>query len=324
MRFKHVARYVTALCVTLLSTMAIASEVQVIQMKGTVQLRSKGQLIGARRDATLAAPVEVRTGSDGRITLRQLGSELNVGPNSVVILPEVAAARGAAQKIRQQQGTTIYSVDRKEREFIVETRHLVSVVKGTVFSVDAQEGATLVSLLEGSLEVSAPGSDEAILLRPNESATRNAGGARIEVQAASMFAPAVTASTGGVAGSLAASPEPLAVGAASVERVQADVAGLMASLGDRRAAPPVDGQPQPAPGTAPPPGPPATDPQSPGPGPEPDPTPTTPAPGHDDDHDHDHDHDDDHDDDDGNKGHGNDKDGHDDDNPGRWRWPRGR
>lgn len=340
----HRLRYVTALFALIVCTSVAASDVQVIQMKGSVQLRSRGQLMATKLDGRLVAPVEVRTGADGLVTLRQLGSELNVGPNSVVILPAVPAQSGAPQKIQQQDGRVIYSVDRKERDFIVETRHLVSVVKGTVFSIAAEPGRTLVSLLEGSLEVTTPEGGEAVLLRPNESAQRAGDGARIQVQPAPVFAP-------GAAGAPAAAPRlneggsTAAVEAAGAERMQPDVTTLMAAVADRRVAtapvpdspgpggapgsqplpelePTVPELPQPQPGpiipdvpdaqpeapTPPePPPPPPPPPPAPEPPPPPPPAPEPPPPI---DIDPPHDHDD------GNRGHGNDPDGHDDDNPG--------
>ena len=222
MKFQHRLRYVTAIIAALLSATVLASEVHVVRMTGEVSLRSRGALQPARLETTLTAPVEVRTGADGRVTLRQLGSELNVGPNSVVILPDVPAQRGAPQKIEQRDGRVLYSVDRKDREFIVETRHLVSVVKGTVFSIASDADGTQVSLLEGSLEVSAPGIEESILLRPNESATRNAGGAGIQVEAASIFAPATpaTAAVGAAAGLMGVTGPALAMVAAWIGRTR--------------------------------------------------------------------------------------------------------
>ncbi|MDQ2639462.1 MAG: FecR domain-containing protein [Pseudomonadota bacterium] len=269
-------RYVATLIMALMSGWVLASDVQVVQLKGSVSLRSRGQLMKVRLDMQLPAPLEVRTGPDGMVTLRQLGSELNVGPNSVVILPDVSEQRGAPQKISQQSGRVLYSVERKNRAFSVETRHLVSVVKGTVFSVAAEDSGTQVSLLEGSLEVSTPGLEgEPVLLRPNESATRRVGSARIDVQQAAPpgaqpRAAAVPPGTPGPASLLGAPSD------RDIARVSADLGELVAAVHARGSsvAPTVPADP----GA-----------QLPQPGPE---------------------------EDDGDSGHGNDDDQHDDDNSG--------
>jgi len=343
-----------AVLVTLVSSLATAAivtadEVTITRLTGSVEVLVNGSRVSARAGAVISTPLRIKTGSDGSLHIEQASSDLDIGPDTVVVLPGASTT----ERIIQEIGRVLYSVKpRKVRSFAVETPYLVSVVKGTTFSVAIENAATTVALLEGSIEVSGPGTNERVLLMPNQSAHRAAGERTIAVTKIDSAAPAVRprAHTDGASSPLAGSsndarqPQPLSVAS--------DLSEITAAYADRRVhaignTPPPVATPQPGPTPVPTPdptapsGPPPAAP--PGPAPQPDPTPSptpdptssvplpptppvpdppppilsdpTTPPGPSDDNDGQHDH---------NNGHGNDEDGRDESNPGRGHGHRNR
>lgn len=120
-----------------------------------------------RRGAEYRLPIEIETGAGDAATFRLPDSEVAVAPNSMmrIAAPE-AAGGGLLQRIFQQAGAVLFSVDRQEVEhFQVETPYLVSVVKGTTFNVVVHDTGATVALHEGRLLVtSADGTRQETLL----------------------------------------------------------------------------------------------------------------------------------------------------------------
>jgi hypothetical protein len=147
---------------------ALAIDLIVSGTSGRVSLIEHGQSVPASVGAKLFLPVEIRTGPDGSIDLEQLGSKLHLGPDATMLLPQ--ARDNAVDSIKQSTGTVLYNIkSRKEHPLSVETPYLVSVVKGTLFTVAVEEHAATVALMEGSLDISAPGVTNHVLLKPNQS-----------------------------------------------------------------------------------------------------------------------------------------------------------
>jgi hypothetical protein len=157
---------------------ADSNSAQIERVAGTVKILVAGKQVAASRGAVFALPARVETGNDGSMRIQQPSSTLDIGPNSVVLLP---GASGGEEKIIQNLGRVLYSIKpRKARTFSVQTPYLVSVVKGTVFSVAIEDDATQVALLEGSVELVAE-DIESVMLQPNETARRGAGDRAINV-----------------------------------------------------------------------------------------------------------------------------------------------
>jgi len=295
---------------------AIAGDITVTRVAGSVKVLVGKTSISVTTGSKLTPPAKIETGADGFLRIEQASSTLDIGPNSMLLIPD---ARAESENIIQTLGRVLYSVKpRKTRSFSVQTPYLVSVVKGTVFSVAIENEATSVSLMEGSVELVADGIAPVLLL-PNDTATRGVHDRSINVTKVDVAPPAalpqaaVLGSTTNAAESIASTP------------VVANEAALLSDLNEITAAhreqrptatvpenpaptpPPVTPEsPQPGvpPVTTPTPGLPTPEapapevPTQPAPAPEPEvpgTQPETPAPGDDnDDHDHDnHDDDDD-------------------------------
>ena len=170
------------------STASAAESLTITRVSGSVKVAVDGREVAVRAGSTVNVPARIETGADGSLQAEQASSTLDVGPNSVVLLPGVAGR--TVEKIIQNRGRVLYSVKpRKARTFSVETPYLVSVVKGTMFTVAIDGHSTAVSLLEGSVELVADGI-EPILLQPNETASRSEGARAITVTKIDMTPPA--------------------------------------------------------------------------------------------------------------------------------------
>ena len=173
----------TALAVV--GTPAWATEISVTASSGRVTLLERGHAVAAAVGATLTLPVEVHTGSDGNIDLQQLGSKLHIGPNSTIAMLDAGPQGSMVDKIKQGAGFVLYNIkSRKTQPLSVETPYLVAVVKGTMFTIAVQERAAEVALMEGSLDISAPGVTNHVLLKPNESIRHADGEPGLAVHAA--------------------------------------------------------------------------------------------------------------------------------------------
>jgi hypothetical protein len=185
MRANHHAVIFAAglLAASLWVSAARASDLTVTATTGQVTVIEHGRSSAPSVGAKLTLPVEIHTGADGALDLQQLGSALHVGPNSTVAVPEPAAPGNVVDKIRQTAGYVLYNIkSRKDHPLAVETPYLVSVVKGTVFTIAVEEHASTVALMEGSLEISAPGVPEHVLLEPNQSIRHAQGESQLSVR----------------------------------------------------------------------------------------------------------------------------------------------
>lgn len=189
--------------------------ITILRATGSVKLSSAGKSVSATVGAKVAPPLKIETGADGSIRVEQSSGTIDVGPSSTLLLP---GANATKETIVQSVGRALYSVKpRKARTFAVETPYLVSVVKGTVFSVAIDEGTTSVSLLEGSVELVADGIDP-VLLQPNETARRGANDRAINVTPIDTTQPTARAESSGVSsasGNVLAAPASSAIGDAT-------------------------------------------------------------------------------------------------------------
>jgi hypothetical protein len=132
---------------------------------------------------TLTAPFSIRTAATGQAILIRGDDTLLVAPESVI---EVRAAShsdaGLITRILQSIGSLVYQVEKRPRQrFEVETPYLVSVVKGTTFTISVTEREAVVSLEEGSLEILGKNGTHRGLLRPGEIARSKQGTNHIEM-----------------------------------------------------------------------------------------------------------------------------------------------
>jgi hypothetical protein len=101
---------------------------------------------------TLPSAFVIETGIDGHAVLGNSDDVINVNENSRVEISDDVAGR--LTKAVQSLGNLLYQVlPGKLRRFEVHTPYLVSVVKGTTFTVQVTGEYATVSLLEGLVEV---------------------------------------------------------------------------------------------------------------------------------------------------------------------------
>jgi hypothetical protein len=119
---------------------------------------------------TLAEREIVRTGPGSRAVLQLPdGSAIEVNERTELYLQ----AAWSGQTIHLQRGDVIVQAAEQRRgQLRVQTRDSVALVRGTVFAVSAGIGGSVVSVLEGAVEVRHPGATR--LLAPGEQAVSNA------------------------------------------------------------------------------------------------------------------------------------------------------
>ena len=122
-------------------------------------------------DATIAEGEIVRTGPGARAVLRLAdGSIVDVNERTELY----ATAVWSGTSIHLQRGDVIVQAAKQRRGHLrVLTRDSIASVKGTVFAVSAGLGGSVVSVVEGSVAVSQPGTE--VLLRPGQQAASSAG-----------------------------------------------------------------------------------------------------------------------------------------------------
>lgn len=122
----------------------------------------------------------IRTGLGARAVLRLAdGSRLEMNERTEL------AVRGAwsGQTIRLERGDVVLEAAKQRRGRLrVQTRDCEALVKGTIFAVSTGTAGSLVSVVEGSVEVRQPGTDR--VLRPGEQAASPPGLAAVPVRQA--------------------------------------------------------------------------------------------------------------------------------------------
>ncbi len=157
-------------------------DIVVASMKGEVHIEVRGTDTKLRAGAVLELPATVRTGRDGAIELRQGATSISVGPETLLEFPALTTPGGSIDRIVQPRGTSFYNVGKRGgRKLRIETPFLVGVVKGTQFSVVAQDHATTISLFEGLLEIHSADDSDVIDLHAGEVAMRDRAATDISV-----------------------------------------------------------------------------------------------------------------------------------------------
>ncbi len=157
----------------------------------------------------LAVGSTITTSANGRAVLSRGDSSMTVSSNSEITLVSEASDTSRTT-IRQKIGAILYKVEKQsDQHFEVETPYIVAVVKGTSFSVNVTDGATMTHVVEGAVEVTSLGSRETQLVHPGQTATvSSANDMRIEMSHISNGT-----------GEQAHTPSPAATDTASANRV---------------------------------------------------------------------------------------------------------
>lgn len=117
----------------------------------------------------LVLPTVVRTQDKGRAVITQGDTSITLNPGTELSLSSSSSrAKKLISLIKQRIGSAIYKVEKHPGDFTVETPYLVSVVKGTRFSVVTDSRDSLVTVTEGLVEVRDLRSGENNMVRPGE------------------------------------------------------------------------------------------------------------------------------------------------------------
>lgn len=172
--------------VTALAAEQSASQVWVVSNTfGSVSVNLQGKdetaLTGVKVGDRLRTPFAVKTGDTGNLTVTHGDDRVSIGPNAHLVFPaKRQASAGNTVHIDQRLGSVLYKVEhRKKDTFSVETPYLVSVVKGTVFTITTSVEDTTVALMQGSLQVTTPDKQHELLLEPGQVAVKSRTGERI-------------------------------------------------------------------------------------------------------------------------------------------------
>jgi hypothetical protein len=147
---------------------SVSGDVYVRQINQEGNNNSKAVIPGT----VLWAPFEVITGRDGKARFQRGADRIEVSPNSAIELgADIEESAGALSRIKLMLGIALFNVDKMpKRGFEVETPFLVSVVKGTTFSVRVGARAAGVSLVEGRLLVLNGSRENGLMIDPGQTA----------------------------------------------------------------------------------------------------------------------------------------------------------
>jgi FecR protein len=170
----------SVLLVTMLNA-AVASagpptlDVMVTSVQGEVQVTGQARRLEVHKGDVLPLPATIYTGPSGSIELRQGNTTLSAAPNSQLMIPAPAVPGEAIDRVIQSRGNAFYNVAKRATSKLhVESAYLVAVIKGTQFSVVAQDDSATISLYEGRLEVRATDGSDIVDLQAGEIAVRHA------------------------------------------------------------------------------------------------------------------------------------------------------
>lgn len=120
----------------------------------------------------------VRTGMGARAVLRLAdGSRLEMNERTELAV----SAAWSGQTVRLERGDVILQAAKQRRGHLrVQTRDSEALVKGTIFAVSSGTAGSLVSVIEGSVEVNQPGANK--VLKPGEQAGTTAAMTSVPVR----------------------------------------------------------------------------------------------------------------------------------------------
>jgi len=183
-RWRHLS---LMLLVSILSARAASAgppalDVTVASVQGEVHVTSQARQLDVHKSDVVALPATIYTGPSGSIELRQGNTTLSAAPNSQLMIPVPAVPGEAIDRVIQSRGNAFYNVAKRQTSKLhVESAYLVAVIKGTQFSVVAQDDSATISLFEGRLEVRATDGSDVVDLKAGEIAVRHANDSAIRM-----------------------------------------------------------------------------------------------------------------------------------------------
>ena len=124
---------------------AAALDVTVASLQGDVSVTVQARRLDVHKGDVVALPATIYTGPSGSIELRQGNTTLSVAPNSQLMIPAPVVPGEPIDRVVQTRGNAFYNVAKRgARKLHVESAYLVAVVKGTQFSVVAQDDSATI------------------------------------------------------------------------------------------------------------------------------------------------------------------------------------
>lgn len=152
----------------------LAAGWKVSRLRGDAQILVQGQWKDLRRGDTVPLRHFVRTGEDAKMRLSRGGEVVDMEPKSEVQILENAGGRNTV--VHQRTGEiSVEANRRKTKHFAVQTRFLVAVVKGTRFTVRADQRVADVSVSRGRVEVRDILRNRTVDVTPNQRAEAGYG-----------------------------------------------------------------------------------------------------------------------------------------------------
>lgn len=134
-------------------------------------------------DSELVVPFTIRTGVGATVKLQRDGDQVSLMAETILEFPaETINNKSVLTRVLQKIGFALFRVEPgKARTVTVETPYLVSVVKGTTFSVHATENRGVVNLISGQLEVNAVIGNDTVIIQGGQIALLASGSKKITV-----------------------------------------------------------------------------------------------------------------------------------------------
>lgn len=197
--FKNISLSLSLIICSFISQLAMANSNQqvnniwqVSQVEGTAQTRSTEDLTGGSDwrnlsvGENLTGPAYLRTSPDSRIILNHRNDRITIASSTLLKLEkETYTETGILTKIVQTVGYALFNIEKNSgRRNEVETPYLVSVVKGTTFSVQVSPNGATVNLIEGRLQVKAAQFNGSTIINQGEVAQLRKNDKKINVYSA--------------------------------------------------------------------------------------------------------------------------------------------
>jgi ferric-dicitrate binding protein FerR (iron transport regulator) len=132
---------------------------QVVRSSGDVRLGRGATEVAAVPGQILARDDRLRTGSDGRATVRcGEGLEMLVGPDTRIVLDRMMGPGDTFPGIGLLEGIAGFLMPRPRRGgFVVRTPSAVAAVRSTEWSIEVEDRATAAFVRQGRVEVATVG-----------------------------------------------------------------------------------------------------------------------------------------------------------------------
>ena len=134
---------------------AIAETITIKQIQGNAHYRADENQNWQKLNLNtrLVLPVELKTEAGAHLEIQQGETDIELRENTHLKLADSAhRGEGIVSKVFQWIGRAIYTVEKENSQFEVETPFIVSVVKGTQFIITSTKSDSLITVTEGVVE----------------------------------------------------------------------------------------------------------------------------------------------------------------------------